>query len=1284
MTNLEQWEKRLGLFYTPSLRIIAEIPISIDDVEEMGTAVKSLIKSKGMTTSTNTMVKRYPLTMLTLMASYAAYNTQQNYWQSFADFLDVERNQLDNQGWRHHFVKLAKRRNLKVFDFEDSNTPYVMSIRFQGGIPTYSLPDFFERMVLPSVERPALNEISTEKVLAYLMDRVLFVDSPVLNFLRNSGELGIEFFEESRKLVRHALKNHGEILPYEQVDLPVYVVNAFESYWERREDEQQHWRKPEIAISPYEEVPFFLLLPEQEIKLENITKTIWWEIQYSNHSQITTKACKVFHQGPLLVTNKDFQAIDQPVNEIIVSIHAQEKESGDHSELRRWKLNLLPKVDNTQIIAFSDNGKIVSNPISLPAEALFLVHPEQLRLDFDGPAHQIEEQISLRGNWKDWVIEFWNLSNAWSLRLMDEEKQVGNAISILGKLELPELFGGHKFQYQDYPDQPLYTSDLPSLKIPLRKILGSRPNLFAWQIRIRSLWDANPSLDQSFKLGKYESSIKFENQWAYFPLSILLGKESAGIYQVDINGPRDIHETFRLRIWPKLLVIGLDSEIKQLKADEKPFEFVLRLPHNAGCNVQAGMEHVTVEKKFGGFYVSALPVMNRVKLELTLPSDNGGLIRIPVSFPLPFPMWGLATDFNQGAVDLNTTLEHKSLDFMRQNSNAALHVEMYGLAEKIERLSLQLFDQNEKEILLQEVKFTRTEFTKDWLRAGLAPFSDSVRSIQGSGVFKLVYYPVDRSKAAVYVSLLVLNRELEIKEVGLEQVDDTTWKITWREKHPLKNRRVMLRPAWQPWQKPWEYKIPDNARGEFLLKEVGLPATCYHLYFYVRPSWEAVLDAPPENLQPFEINFCTAEDRITALEDCGSNANECFRKLMEKAVIYDSLGDAQKTGEMVTQAATYLLNLSSLELLLGSLEWIENSKNILPPFKSFFRKKMYHSQVVSNVLSKYDAKCPIIREYLQNTNRVKSNLPTDSAKMLLEKVDDPVAIKICLNTLVDKKEDDLIPIVVQLMRSGKLSKRDAVDLLSENPLAALEKLDHFNPGPYVDSVIARLIIYLRKWEEYEDKQRLINWMLRAIPYEESPDIILSYIHFIFNSQYEDRYRLIIETYQSGKISAQDAKELMSQKPFEAYQALQECDNNFCNEWAKEIYEQFPEAFGIFQVGSLIRTPIGEGQVLKIEKTKIGKVEKASISDQDLLITLKLEIDKEKFFIHIDFNENEISFLGYKEVRKCRYCNFAHPSQDKVLTHSREKHGIRVVDIVNFPLYLEKDKIKLIENIKNRS
>jgi hypothetical protein len=212
MTALDTWEKRLTPYFTTKLRLIAEIPLVYEDVQAMGEAIKECLQHNPITHATSILTTHYPLTFITYMSGFAAYNTEQNFWQAFSDSLCVDKQALYNQKWHRSFVQLAKNRGLKAFGFSEDPTPYVTSIRFQGGIPTYSLPDYFEKMVLPALQRSALRELPAKDALAYLLEHTYFVDSPVFDFLRNSGDLGVEFFASSCKLAKHALEHHGEII----------------------------------------------------------------------------------------------------------------------------------------------------------------------------------------------------------------------------------------------------------------------------------------------------------------------------------------------------------------------------------------------------------------------------------------------------------------------------------------------------------------------------------------------------------------------------------------------------------------------------------------------------------------------------------------------------------------------------------------------------------------------------------------------------------------------------------------------------------------------------------------------------------------------------------------------------------------------------------------------------------------------------------------------------------------------------------------------------------------
>jgi hypothetical protein len=130
---------------------------------------------------------------------------------------------------------------------------------------------------------------------------------------------------------------------------------------------------------------------------------------------------------------------------------------------------IIPPVVKIPIVAFNEQGNQI-NPIrQLPAEALYLLTPADSEMIFDGESRQIEELIPLVGAWKDWKIDYLDLSQAWSLMLARNGQPLGDVIPIQGVIAQPELTGGHLFQFQDQ-DDPLYTAELPNLSVPLASV----------------------------------------------------------------------------------------------------------------------------------------------------------------------------------------------------------------------------------------------------------------------------------------------------------------------------------------------------------------------------------------------------------------------------------------------------------------------------------------------------------------------------------------------------------------------------------------------------------------------------------------------------------------------------------------------------------------------------------------------------------------------------------------------------------------------------------------------
>ena len=1270
---MEQW---LTPYFRSSLRIIGEIPFTFTDIEEMGKLVQQLIAQLGLSRATLALTQKYPLAFITLMSGFAAFNTQANYWEAFSELIGQHKQGLYNYKWHQHFVRLAKAHGLKVFEFADDPTPYVTSIRFQGGIPAYSLPDYFEKLVLPAVERSSLQEIEPQQALAHLLAHVYLVDSPVLDFLRNSGELGVEFFGESCRLARHALQHHGEILTPDQVDLPQYVVRAFEAFLEHREDAKQHWRKPFLQAAPYsEDTAVNLFIPRQEISIELAASRLSWNITYLNKGVTETRICNPVRSRQSVIIYEESIAIPEPIERIEVSLNAVGVDSEVVEKLRRWNLPLLPSDMKTPLVAFNGDGIQLSSTRQLPAEALYLLIPVDAKITCEGDGRLIEECIALEGAWKSWKMELWDLSQVWTVQLVRQGRQLGEVIPVQGLIAQPELVGGHLFQFQDL-EEPLYTSSVPSLRIPISSGSNPQARLANWQVHVRSLWEADPAIDRTIRLSNYAEQVEIRDDRGIFPLSYLLGNQPAGIYEIRAVGPRGLSAEFRVRLWPKLMVHGHNMQLARPSGEAKPSEFMLRLQDGAACTPQAGSEGVKITQAGELWKVIAPPQLNRVLLDLTAPVEGGGAARVPVSIPLPRLRWGLATGKEGETLTWGQTLIHRSIDQLLQAGNSALHVEMYGLGNMFYDLKLRLVELADQERVIQEARLSRTDFTRDWLRTSLGQFADSIRVINSLGQFELFYSPRGNIEAEVRIPLLEISRRLDIRDVALVPLSETEWKLTWQEPRPLKNRRVMLLPAWQPWQKPWEYKIPNNARGEFRLKQVAIPSARYHLYFYILPDYEDPLSEPPEGATPFTIDLCTIQQRILALPRDSAHPNEKFRNLIELAVIHDTIGDGDQRDYLLSEAAKCLIHLTNLVVLTGSLKWMQD-KDINQPIKSFFFNSMFHFQIVNSMLRSYNIYDPSLREYLSYASKVK-NIPTDSAKLLLKLVDDPIAIASCITNLIKKKDEELPGIIVKMMSEARLSKRDALELLSADPAWAIEKIANLKEDAFTSSLIAGLLPKIARDEAFAGDSRISDWMVRAIPYVEDNQILFAYLRHLFTISHPSRLEHLMKAYADSSLSEGEVMDILSLNPKASIQLLESApDDADCQRWLYLLCVKYPSIAGIVTQDSQLLTPFGVAKVDQIEDLYQGQVNNVRLGDRNCILNVVVGDGGERIRVFIDYHNMTINVKDETHVWKCGWCNFVHPDQRKVMKHASQKHVSLQFSIISLPITFKPEEIQIV-------
>ena len=724
----------------------------------------------------------------------------------------------------------------------------------------------------------------------------------------------------------------------------------------------------------------------------------------------------------------------------------------------------------------------------------------------------------------------------------------------------------------------------------------------------------------------------------------------------------------------KNICIGHSLKLTELEQNPQPSVFSLRLQDGDGCEIQAGFEGVDLIQTGGVWQISIPPEFNRVQLNLTKASSNGGMVRVPITIPLARLRWGLAIE--KEPVEWGQALIHPSIDQIRQADSASIHLEMYGLNALFYQIKVRLVDIEENETILQEVNLIHTDFTKDWMRVTLGQFSDSIRAIHSLGRFILIYTPAGMDTQAIQFPLLEVSRALEITDVELMPVSETSWKLTWREDHPLKNRRVLLRPAWQPWQESWEYKIHDQARGEFMLEKISLPSARYHFYFYIMPSYEDPLTEPPPVLEPVQIDLCTPQERIEVLSDNCPTYNEKFKNQIEIANIQDSLGDEKGRDETLSKAAVNIIHLTNPSLLTHTIKWI-SSKNIEKSIKSFFFSRMFHAAIVETMLKNYQLRSRAMVEYLAFTSEVK-NIPTDSAKLLLERVNDPLAIANCLRHLLRKEDEELLDIIVKMMREARLSKRDAVELLSNNLIWAMEKIAKLTPSPYTDKLIAGLLPKVAQREELNGNDRLQEWMIRALPYENDDQLILVYLENLFRDNTPFRFEGLMRVYLAGKLSEEDIMEFLSRDPKISLEVLRAAPEHEAHQlWIDRLIEKYPSAAGIVKPGSILMTPFGQATIQTIENCEGACVDYIQLGKPDFYLKAVVGSDSERIQLLINYHDMTINIEGKSKIWKCGRCDYMHPSQDKVMKHASSEHSSISLVLLTLPVSFENQEIQVM-------
>lgn len=1048
--RLNQWEDEFKVWF-PDISLLGEIPITAADVTEIGEDFQAAgqIRVRKPT---------WPHVLAVYMAAVAARNDERKYWGVLTQSLGLKDSQQIHRKLGRLFLELLSGYALPTFE-DVGGYRYVTPIRLHGGIPAYSLPDFFGDVVLPAVRKAEYAGMVAGDLIPVVLERSQvkhFVDSPVRYFLEHGGEAAENFLDRCLEMARR-WEEEGGGLSASEIGLPRYVVDTFDLFMEGQSVNVQgrRLRPPRLHFAPTSgETLFSLELPEEPVSAEQAGWRYCWRIKVlpsaafpAPEDDQLTEHVRVRRVGHELVTVGRTLPLFLPPCTIQITFEATPAD-GECRQLGHWRRSLSPTGEQC-LLAFRADGTPLRSSQNFPAQPLLLLFPQHARLEPVGTARCVQTFPDLLGDWADWKIEEWDLSKARSIRLLDElGGRLGPPIAIQQEQAEAQLTGRTLLSQEITTDsKPLFVGSPPELWLPRISADAASAEMKEWHIEVKSRWVTEPSLPNTMKycLFDCQDEVSVDQSGFTLPLVWILGERALGSFVLELRGPRGFQQELSFQLWSELTLDELRAYYLPTAQGPQAVNFRVALAHDHQVAVPVGeaATTVTADQEPGCFCVSVAPSAGEAVLELQARRHDSEVVRLTLRLPVPRLRWLLRLE----ATTPQWRMRPESLSASRfaQSPERTLVLD-WGNLSVVPSCQLTLLDEAQQPAtVLQEMEVSIPHPTMRRLNVNLGSILDTVLQNADVPILTLALI-VGAGEEDARVPLLYLKRSLEIEEVLLVwDGEGATW-LHWEAPHRLRNRRVRIWSAWRPWQVAREYHIPDDApaspvadgdgSGHFRLPQ-SLPRGWYRIAFRTAHSWEE-LQAP--SAPTVDAQLTRDEDweiRVLQLEEMlDGDIGDTYAHRCELACIYDSVGRDWERDAHVQWLCSNLDKATPYQLV-ALRRWLRSQND---ESEKALQMRMYFPAPLQRLFTSDDSR--LRNEYLEGFPQTL--ISTDTARVVLEHDARPEWIVQSIKTLVRKEPGYAVDYLLGQLDRGGFSEQDAVQLLQENPgatFAALKQKD---------------------------------------------------------------------------------------------------------------------------------------------------------------------------------------------------------------------------------------------------
>ncbi|MEV5828460.1 hypothetical protein AB0L25_23160 [Spirillospora sp. NPDC052242] len=397
----KSWSRRLG-----GVSLAAEVEVRREHAEQVAGVLGRLYRERlDAERDPGLIFDRWPACTVVAMTWVAADRyAKGTYWASFWDAVGYSGNADDQAVWGGGFLHALGELGLPTFpDLHMSR--YVGRILMHAGMPTYCLDDFFrllahQRNVTPGLDAESFLSWATAPGKELRLDEL---DVPVRRFLKHGGDFALDVVERCIDLLERARHTPDDVsvgLPGRFAERALRLVQdgslplAPAGGRGRAAAE-----RPRLALDPFGK-GVEVRLPAIGDAPDGVAS---WHITADAERAVVRSRAE--WAGAVEGTPATSHPLQGPVRTVLVSLAGSELQA---------ELQVVDPRD--PLLVFAEDGRQIPAGVPLPAEPVWVLHPDDRDLTLDGPVQE-RADAALPLGWAGWRLRLLDLDGVRSLGL---------------------------------------------------------------------------------------------------------------------------------------------------------------------------------------------------------------------------------------------------------------------------------------------------------------------------------------------------------------------------------------------------------------------------------------------------------------------------------------------------------------------------------------------------------------------------------------------------------------------------------------------------------------------------------------------------------------------------------------------------------------------------------------------------------------------------------------------------------------------------------------------------